>query len=97
MALRNAFEDLATDAKLDMMLVLLAQIADKLPRVDVNDRVVVNTSDQGTVSVALSGSQTLAVVTSLRNLGTVGVPTDALPSQAANAGSLHLYQNIIVS
>lgn len=90
------------------IIFLLAQILEKLPRVDGNDRVVVNTSDQGNVTIALAAAQTLATLTTLTTaadltrLNTMGAsaatsrPTDAMPLHAANQGAQHLYTNIEV-
>lgn len=103
--LRNAFEGLATDAKIDMMILLLAEIAEKMPRVDANDRMIVNTGDQGNVTVALAASQTLGTLTTastlvtLQNLGNNGAlmrDTGGIPTHVANIGALHLYDKITV-
>jgi len=100
--MRNAFEGLSTEAMQQMMLVLLAEIAEKLPRVDANDRVMTNGGDI-TQPVSLS---TLATVTTvgtvttsgtLQNLGAASRPADGIPMHLANAGAMHLYNNIIVS
>lgn len=106
MALRNAFEDMATDARLDAVLTLLMDILEKMPRVDVNDRLIVNTGDQGNVTVALATNQTLttvttvSAVTAVQTLGTSSTAvrdTSATPAHIANMGAMHLYNNIIVS
>ena len=77
--------------------LLLAAILDRLPRLDANDRAIVNTSDQGNVTVALATSQTLATVTTLTNQVSVG-GRDAshMVVATANAGTSHIYNNIIV-
>lgn len=93
-------QELLTQATL-----LLAAILERLPRTDANDRAIVNTSDQGNVTVALAASQTLTTVTTaqdltrLNRLGTSGTekPADAIPMHVANIGASHIYNQIIVS
>jgi hypothetical protein len=58
------------------LTLLLGMILEKLPRVDGNDRVVVNTSDQGNVTVALAAAQTLATLTTLTTLTTMVTAND---------------------
>ena len=92
-------QELLTQATL-----LLAAILEKLPRTDANDRAIVNTSDQGNVTVALAASQTLATVTTVSTVTTVGNQTNIGGRDAshaayalANMGTAHIYNNIIVS
>ena len=77
--------------------LLLAAILDRLPRLDGNDRAIVNTSDQGNVTVALATAQTLATVTTMTNQTNVG-GRDAshMAVATANMGTAHIYNNIIV-
>lgn len=98
--MRNAFEGLSTEQMQLAMLILLAEIAEKLPRVDVNDRVLTNGSDV-TQPVSLS---TLATVTTVGTVTTMSNQTSIGGRDAsnmavaqANAGCLHIYNNIIVS
>lgn len=77
--------------------LLLAAILEKMPRTDANDRAVVNTSDQGNVTVAIANNQDLRNLTSVITLGTLGRPTDAIPLHMSNAGVMHIYNNILVS
>ena len=80
--------------------LLLAAILDRLPRLDGNDRAIVNTSDQGNVTVALATAQTLATVTTLStmsnqtNIG--GRDASHMAVATANMGVAHIYNNIIV-
>lgn len=113
MPLQNLLGGLNLEASQQELLattaVLLAAILEKMPRVDANDRAIVNTSDQGNVTVALASAQTLATVTTvttaadltrLNNMGSSGVtskPADAIPLHLSNAGVMHVYNNIIVS
>ena len=92
--------------------LLLAAILDRLPRLDSNDRAIVNTSDQGNVTVALAAAQTLATVTTVTTVSTVTAVTtlgtmtnqtniggrDAshMAVATANMGVAHIYNNIIV-
>lgn len=77
------------------MTLLLAAILEKLPRTDANDRAIVNTSDQGNVTVALAASQTLATVGNQTNIG--GRDASHAAYALANMGTAHIYNNIIVS
>lgn len=79
---------------LDQLTYLLAAILDKLPRIDNADRLVVNTADQGNVTVAIA-----ADVARLNNLGSFGTskPADAMPLHMSHAGVMHIYNNLIVS
>ena len=95
----------ATDAlQLEMLSEvthLLAAILDRLPRTDANHRAVVNTSDQGTVSVAIT-SGTVTTVNTLGTVSTLGAgtnakPADGIPMHVSRIGSLHLLNQIIMS
>lgn len=84
--------------------ILLAAILESMPRTDANARAIVNTSDQGNVTVALAASQTLATVTTVSTVTTVGNQTNIGGRDAshaayalANMGTAHIYNNIIVS
>ena len=81
--------------------LLLAAILESMPRTDANARAIVNTSDQGNVTVAIAATQTLATVTTV---GTVSNQTSIGGRDAsntayalANMGTAHIYNNIIVS
>ena len=98
-------EGAATDALQIEMLSevthLLAAILDRLPRTDANHRAVVNTSDQGTVSVAIT-SGTVTTVNTLGTVSTLGAgtnakPADGIPMHVSRIGSLHLLNQIIMS
>lgn len=97
MTTRNAFEGLSTEAMQQMMLVLLAEIAEKLPRVDANDRVLTNGADV-TQPVSMSTLATVTTVGTVSNQTSIGGRDAANTVVAqANAGCLHIYNNIIVS
>jgi hypothetical protein len=90
------------------VVYLLAAILDKLPRMDANDRLVINTSDQGNVTIAVAAAQTLAAVTTVTGLttandllrlnnfgvGATARAADAVPLHIANMGASHLYDRI---
>lgn len=102
MSLQNLFGDLNLEATqqemLAQMTLLLAAILEKLPRVDVNDRMTVNV-ETGTLTT-LTTLTTASDLTRLNNFGTAGVtskPADAIPVHLANAGTMHIYNNIQVS
>lgn len=106
MALQNLFGELNLEATqqemLAQMTLLLAAILDKLPRVDTNDRVMVSHAESNP-TVSIAASQTLATLSDLarvNNFGSAGVtskPADAIPMHLANAGTMHIYDNIKVS
>ena len=81
--------------------LLLTAILENMPRTDANARAIVNTSDQGNVTVALAASQTLATVTTVStvsnqtNIG--GRDASNTAYALANMGTAHIYNNIIVS
>lgn len=83
--------------------LLLAAILESMPRTDANARAIVNTSDQGNVTVAIAAAQTLATVTTVNTVTTVGNQTNIGGRDAsntayalANMGTAHIYNNIIV-
>lgn len=84
------------------MTLLLAAMLEKMPRVDGNDRVIVGIE---TGAVSINTGQTLATLTTLgdavrlQNMGSSGWsrPADAIPLHLANAGAMHIYNNIQVS
>ena len=81
--------------------ILLAAILESMPRTDANARAIVNTSDQGNVTVAIAAAQTLAAVTTVAtvsnqtNIG--GRDASNTAYALANMGTAHIYNNIIVS
>lgn len=105
MALQNLLGELSLEASQQELLAqatyYLAAILDKLPRLDNNDRAIVNTADQGNVTVALASAQTLTTLTTcgtLTNQTSLG-GRDMSHAQMmqANAGCMHIYNNILVS
>ena len=86
---------------LEAALLMLSAILENMPRTDANARAIVNTSDQGNVTVAIAAAQTLATVTTV---GTVSNQTSIGGRDAshaayalANMGTAHIYNNITVS
>lgn len=78
--------------------LLLAAILENMPRTDANARAIVNTSDQGNVTVAIAASQTLSAVTTVGNQTNIGGRDASNTTYAlANMGTAHIYNNIIVS
>ena len=78
--------------------ILLAAILESMPRTDANARAIVNTSDQGNVTVAIAASQTLSAVTTVGNQTNIGGRDASNTAYAlANMGAAHIYNNIIVS
>ena len=75
-----------------------------MPRTDANARAIVNTSDQGNVTVAIAAAQTLATVATVGTVNTVsnqinigGRDASHAAYALANVGTAHIYNNIIVS
>ena len=78
--------------------ILLAAILESMPRTDANARAIVNTSDQGNVTVAIAASQTLTTVSTVGNQTNIGGRDASNTTYAlANMGTAHIYNNIIVS
>ena len=98
MALQNLLGELSLKTSQQKLLAqatyYLAAILDRLPRIDNNDRVIVNTSDQGNVTVTLA-SGTVTTVSNQTSLG--GRDMSHAQMMKANAGCMHIYNNISVS
>lgn len=84
--------------------LLLAAILESMPRTDANARAIVNTSDQGNVTVALAASQALSTVTTVSTVSNVsnqvnigGRDASHTAYALANMGTAHIYNNLIVS
>ena len=84
--------------------LLLAAILESMPRTDANARAIVNTSDQGNVTVALAASQALSTVTTVNTVSNVsnqvnigGRDASHAAYALANMGTAHIYNNLIVS
>jgi hypothetical protein len=110
MALKNAFENLSVEETQQAILILLAQIADKLPRLDTADRVVVQASESttpvtissGTVTTVtgVTGVTTVSAVTAVNSVqafGTVARSAEFVPHNIAQMGALHLYNQLEVA
>lgn len=103
MALTNAFADLAIETTqedvrdtLEALLTLLAGIFEKMPKLDAQDRVIIQANESTTAVTLSSGTVTTASnVTNLNNFA--GGNTAGVPVHLANVGALHLYNQIIVS
>lgn len=84
------------------MLQLLAAILDKLPRIDANDRAIVNINDGG-AAITLASLATLTAAVDLNRINAFGAtattqrPADAMPIHIANFGAQHIYDNIKVT
>lgn len=101
MTLRNAFEDVATEATLDDVLRVLVWILDKLPRTDQLDRAIVSLNDTGGSTVSISGTSNVTISgtpnVTMTGIGSSNRPPDAIPIHIAQAGATYIYDNIIVS
>lgn len=96
MALQNLFGDVALETTQEQLLahatLLLSAILEKMARVDTADRLAV-VIENGTLPVVQE-------LTRLLTFGAPGVtakPADAIPMHLANAGTMHIYDNIKVS
>lgn len=77
------------------LTAVMVAVLDKLARLDANDRAVVNIE---TGSVGLNAGQTLATVTTvgtLNSMGTTQRPTDAIPHHMSNIGVAHIYNQLV--
>lgn len=86
----------------ETIVVLLSVMIEKMPRIQANDRLLVDLAETSLGSV--SSISTLSNVTNLANLQSIGSSTfnvtkaaDGIPTHLSNAGAMHLYNNIIVS
>ncbi len=101
MALQNAFDELSLEATqqelLGGALMLLSAILEKMPRVDVNDRLMVNPSESTSPVTVASGTvttvTTLATLTNQTNIG--GRDASHVAYALANAGSVNIYNNLV--
>lgn len=92
MALRNAFADLATEDSTQTILYLLAQIIDKMARLDTADRLAVNV-ESGTLPTVT----TVSDISRLNAMGGASRVTDFIPHNITMMGAAHIYNQIIVS
>lgn len=101
--MRNAFAGMSEENTQELILAALMAILDKMPRVDANDRLVINAETGTGLSVGLNSAQTLATVTTvttltkLSNLGANNVAADGIPYHMSNMGAAHIYNNIVVT
>ena len=96
MADQRPFAALSQQETQEMMLLLLSQILDKLPRMDANDRLMVNmgeTTPAGVTAVQTGAGSVIGVQT----LGSASREAGGIPAHIANMGAKHLYDNIKVS
>ncbi len=79
--------------------LLLAAILEKMPRLDGNDRLVVNPSESTAPVTVSSGTvTTVTTVATVGNQTSIGGRDAAHVAYAmANAGAMHIYNNIQVS
>ena len=78
-------------------VLLLSAMLEKMPRMDVADRLMVSHAESNP-TVSLAGGQTLATVTGLGDMTNIGGRSAAHSAYAlANAGAMHIYDNIKVT
>lgn len=105
MADQRPFAGMSQEDTNQAIVQLLAAILDKLPRTDINDRLIVNGSEVANASapVTLASLPTLSTLVDLNRINAMGAtaatsrPADAIPLQIANIGALHIYDNIRVT
>lgn len=76
------------------VIYLLAAILDKLPRIDANDRLIVNASEISPASTAVSTVTSVTAVAGINSIGTNLAVVNAVPMHLANTGANHLYDRI---
>ena len=85
---------------LEGALALLNAIFEKMPRIQANDRVLVELGESGALA-SITTVGTVSAVTQLSALGSTTVNVtkagDGIPTHLSNAGAMHIYNNIIVS
>jgi hypothetical protein len=94
------FAGMSQEETAQTTLMLLAAIFEKLPRVDGNDRLMINASEVAaavTVSGNLTNITSVSALTALQNMGVRLIPTDAIPMHTGNAGAMHIYDHIKVT
>lgn len=84
----------AMSAMTETMQYMLTSILEKMPRVDAADRLMVSHAESSP-TVALSSNQTLQTLATMTNIG--GRDAAHTAYALANAGALHIYDNIRVS
>lgn len=87
MADLKPFAGMSQEETQQAVLYLLSAILEKLPRIDANDRLIVNTTE---VTTGMTGS-----LTGLAALGTNNTPANGMSLHLANAGANHLYDRIV--
>jgi len=76
--------------------VLLAEILANMPRIDTARRLVIGNETTQTVSLStLATVTTVGTVSDQTSIG--GRPAQGVPMHIGNAGSMHIYNNIVVS
>jgi hypothetical protein len=89
----------ADEATMATVVLLLSMILEKLPRVDGNDRVMVNASEVANaaspVTVSSGTVTTVSSVTGMSNLGASARPADAIPMHLSMAAASYIYDRII--
>lgn len=82
----------------DTMLFFLSAMLEKMPRVDANDRLVVNLTDMTNTLGTVSTVTTVSAVTNLTNLNNIsGGNAVLVPYNLTTMGASILYNNIQVS
>lgn len=86
----------------DTLLLMLGAILEKLPRIGAADRLVADLTETSLPTVTtVTTVGTVSAVTQLAALGSTTVnvtkASDGIPTHLANAGTFHIYNNIIVS
>jgi hypothetical protein len=93
--LGNISQEQTLSELLGNFTLVMAAMLEKMPRIDANDRLIINAAEI-TAPVTVS-SGTVTSVTSVSTLLAAGFasrPLDGLPVQMSNAGAMHIYDNI---
>lgn len=100
----NSLKDVSTEKRLpvsvDELVYVLYSILEKMPRIDAADRLLVSHAESNP-TVSISSNQTVATVTTVANVAAItqigGRDVAHLAFAAANAGAMHIYNNILVT
>ena len=91
------FAGLSQEDTAAMTLYYLALIAEKLPRTDANDRMIINGSEVAALATTLTSVADITRLGALGSAVATAKPTDALVPALMMSGAAHIYNNIIIS
>lgn len=98
MADLKPFASLGSEETLQLIAMALMAISDKMPRTDVNDRVMTNGAETTQpIAGTLTAVTDISRINSFASSATTARPPDALPIHIGQMGAQHIYSNITVT